>query len=146
MKKTIAICLMSLILIYVTVVDLILVKAGVVSFDHRSDADVLVLTPMVAAMVWWVWIQFNRWRLRHWFKLQTYIGTLAAVLGAIPLSLLISRIDLGFAVYLPVTVIISVCAKLVIWGFWLWLISGDNLQRYLNYQYNQHTNDDGGIA
>ncbi|MHB1455555.1 MAG: hypothetical protein ACYC0V_01430 [Armatimonadota bacterium] len=134
MKKNVAICLMSLILIYVTVGDFILVKAGIISLDHRSDIDMLVFTPMVAAMVWWVWIQFNRWRLRLWSKLQTYIGILVAVMGAIPLSLFISRIDVGLAVYVPEIIIISICAKTAIWGFWLRLISGDNLPKYLNQQ------------
>lgn len=125
-------CLMTIILIYFTLGDFILVKLGVVSLFQKSDIDILVFIPIIATMIWWIGIQFNRWRLKLWFKTETYIGMLVAVMGAIPLGFVISRLDVGLAIYLPELLIIPICAKITIWGFWLRLISGDNLWKYMH--------------
>lgn len=134
MKKTIAIYLMTIIIVYFTLGDFILMQVGIISPKHRGEYYMLALFPMVFSMVNWIQFQFMRQGLRHWYSPWTYIGIPVAVLGSIPLRFIISRIDVGLTSYLPEIIIISICAKVVIWGFWLRLISGDNLQRYMNQQ------------
>lgn len=125
---------MTIIIVYFTLGDFILIQVGIISPKHRGDYDMLALSPMVFSMVNWIQFQFMRQGLMHWYSPWTYVGIPVAVLGAIPLRFVFSRLDVVLAGYLPVIVVVSVCAKLVVWGFWLRLISGDNLQRYLDPQ------------
>ncbi len=126
--------ILSIFLLYITLSDFFIMQFTSLVNDYKEEAYVIMLMPMIGAIIWWIFLQFNRWRLKLWNKLVTYIGIIVAALGAFPINLIILEIDKNYQNYIPYLAAVMICCKIAMWVFWLWLISNNNMRKYgFNY-------------
>ena len=86
--------ILSIFLLYITLSDFFIMQFTSLVYDYKEEAYVIMLMPMIGAIIWWIFLQFNRWRLKLWNKLVTYIGIIVAALGAFPINLIILELSL----------------------------------------------------
>jgi len=122
--------ILTILLLYLTLADFLLIHFGCILYSGRNEADVFMLMSMIGAMTWWIMLQFHRWRLRLWYKLGTYIGIITVIAGTFPINLFVLRMNEYHQIYAIYLVVGTVSGKIAVWIFWLWFISNSNMRKF----------------